>query len=43
MRPHLAQLMDFLITLLHDPNFKIEITALQTIGEVVRSLFALLV
>ena len=35
MAPHLSQLIDFLLTLLHDPNFKIEITALQTIGDVI--------
>ena len=35
IQPHLAQLMDFLLALLHDPNFKIEITALQTIGDLI--------
>ena len=35
MLPHMAQLMDVLLALLHDANFKIEITALQTIGDLV--------
>ena len=35
MRPNLPQLMEFLMALLHDPNFKIEITALQTMGDLV--------
>jgi len=35
MIPHLPHLIDFLLTLLHDPNFKVEITALQTIGDVI--------
>jgi hypothetical protein len=35
MLPHMSQLMDVLLALLHDANFKIEITALQTIGDLV--------